>query len=109
PAIALGFRFLAQRLVARAFLRPETAPVRPLRHPRHQRAQIVRVDAGGLVARNEVREDQIDLRVTLHRRAYLFAFGDRRRTIRDRDHRSLAPASSTTFDHLVSSWSISRA
>jgi len=68
PAVALRFRFLAQCLVARAFLRPEAAPVLPLRYPRHQRAQIVRVDAGGLVAWNEVREDQIDLRVTLHRR-----------------------------------------
>ena len=102
PAVALGFRFLAQRLVARAFLRPQAAPVLPPRHPRHQRTQIVRVDAGGLVAWNEVREDQIDLRVTLHRGAYLCCVristdNDPRTGITAPWRRLLPPLSTTWF------------
>jgi hypothetical protein len=63
---ALRGSLLGKLLVTRGFGRPAAAPILPARDAAHQFTQIVRIDAGGFIARNEMREDEIDLRIERH-------------------------------------------
>ena len=60
-------RLIGELLVARGVGRPQGAPLRPLGDARHERAQVVGIDAGGLIAGDEMREDEINLRIAGHR------------------------------------------
>ena len=62
-AKACGQGFIGELLVARGLGRPQGAPLQPLGDARHERTQIVGIDAGGLIAGNEMPEDEVDLRI----------------------------------------------
>lgn len=53
-------------LVACGLHRSAAAPLLPAADALHQFPQVVRIDAGRLIARNEMREDQVDLRIGRH-------------------------------------------